>query len=274
MSQQALDEQAGPPVRTITASDGVTIAYDQVGSGPPVVLVCGGLNQRVMYQKLVDLLTDKFTVINYDRRGRGDSTDGDPGNYTMDIELADLAAVIAEADQPPFVIANCTGAILAAYAAAQGVPMAKIAMYEPPYGVGEDRPVAQPDYLERLQGLVDAGQRDEAVMLFQKEAVGNTDDFIERFRTHPAWPLFAGLAHTLPYEHVILGDGSVPEEIMKRVPVPTLVMEGSLSPQWQRRACGVVADLIPDSQRLVIKGAGHVMPLAEIAEPVTEFFLS
>jgi pimeloyl-ACP methyl ester carboxylesterase len=274
MTQHVLDEQAQPPLRSITSSDGTTIVYDQIGSGPPVVLVCGGLNQRVMYQKLVDLLCDKFTVINYDRRGRGDSADGDPTKYSMDLELEDFTAILAEADQPPFVVANCTGAILAAYAAARGVPMAKIAMYEPPYGVGENRPIAQPDYLNRLQSLVDAGRNDEAVMLFQKEAVGNTDDFIERFRTHPAWPLFAGLAHTLPYEHVILGDGVVPEEIMKRVPVPTLVMEGSLSPDWQRNACGVVSDLIPGAKRMVIQGAGHVMPLAEIADPVTEFFLS
>ena len=265
-------QQDGPAVHTVKSSDGTVIAYDRVGEGPPVVLVCGGLNQRVMYQKLVDQLSDRYTVLNYDRRGRGDSGDGDPEQYTMELELDDLAAVIGEADQPPYVIANCTGSILTAHAAANGVPMAKIAMYEPPYVVGGGKPPVPEDLLARLKELVAAGRNDDAVVLFQIEAVGNSPEFVERFRQHPAWPLFAGLANTLPYEHVIYGDGSVPEDVMRKVRVPTLVMEGDTSPIWQRNACELVAELIPDSQRLIFPGAGHVMPVGEVGKPATEFF--
>jgi pimeloyl-ACP methyl ester carboxylesterase len=258
--------------RTVTSTDGTSIAYDVIGSGPAVVLISGGLNQRVMYQKLIDLLQDSYTIFNYDRRGRGDSGDGNPETYTLDHEIDDLEQVLEAVREPAHIVANCTGAIIAAHAAARGIPMAKLALYEPPYAVGGDKPVAGSDYLARLKALIASGRRDEAVMLFQKEAVGNTDEFIEKFRSHPAWPLFAGLAHTLPYERVIVGDGSVPADVMRNVDVPTLVLEGGLSPAWQRNACAVVADLIPGAQRQVIEGQGHVFPLAEVAPLAKQFF--
>jgi len=259
---------------TVTSTDGTPIAYDRTGDGPPVVLISGGLNQRVMYTKLVNLLSDRFTVYNYDRRGRGESGDGDPETYTMDLEIDDLRAVLDAVGEPALVVANCTGGIIAAHAAARGVPMAKLAMYEPPYAVGGDRPVAAADYLDRLKALIAEGRNDDAVVLFQKEAVGNSDEFIARFRSHPAWPLFAGLAHTLPYERVIVGDGTIPADVMRQVGVATLVLEGGASPAWQRNACAVMAELIPGADRQVLQGKGHVFPLVEVAPFLEKFFTS
>lgn len=273
MTEQTLDQKAEPPIHTVTSSDGTMIAYDRVGQGPPVVIVSGGLNQRVMFETLVDLLTDRFTVINYDRRDRGDSARIDPEKYSLELEIDDLAAVIAETSELPYVIANCTGSIIALFAAARGVPMAKLVIYEPPYGETEEgRPIITPDYLARLKALLAAERYDDAVLLFLKEAVGHSDDFVRRFRSHPAWPMFNGLARTIPYDHEVLGDGPVPTDIMNKVKVPTLVMQGGLSPQWQRNACAIIADCIPGGRLVTIEGASHVMPLAEVADPIIQFF--
>ena len=55
----------------ITSADGTTIAFDQLGSGPPLVLVSGAMCGRLADQAIAEALADQFTVLNYDRRGRG-----------------------------------------------------------------------------------------------------------------------------------------------------------------------------------------------------------
>ncbi|HEX5937711.1 MAG TPA: alpha/beta hydrolase, partial [Actinomycetota bacterium] len=65
-------------METITSKDGTTIAFDRLGAGPPVVLVCGGSVSRMADVPLANELAKDFTVLNYDRRGRGDSGDTPP----------------------------------------------------------------------------------------------------------------------------------------------------------------------------------------------------
>lgn len=68
-------------MRTVKSKDGTTIAYDQLGQGPVVILVDGALQYQVFDQgmaQLAKLLAEHFTVIHYDRRGRGDSNDTQP----------------------------------------------------------------------------------------------------------------------------------------------------------------------------------------------------
>ena len=64
-------------MKTVTSKDGTTIAFDQIGNGPLVILVDSALADRTLCAKLAKLLAEEFTVINYDRRGRGDSVAGD-----------------------------------------------------------------------------------------------------------------------------------------------------------------------------------------------------
>ena len=62
-------------MKTVTSKDGTTIAFDQYGQGPAVILVDGALQYRAFDQgetQLALLLAKHFTVIQYDRRGRGD----------------------------------------------------------------------------------------------------------------------------------------------------------------------------------------------------------
>ena len=81
-------------IPTVTSKDGTKIAYDKVGHGPVVILALGALNSRKSGAKLAKLLASRFTVIGYDRRGRGDSTDTAP--YAPQREVEDVAALIDE----------------------------------------------------------------------------------------------------------------------------------------------------------------------------------
>ena len=81
-------------MKTVRSKDGTMIAYDQTGSGPPVILVDGALCSRAFgpMPKLAPILARHFTVINYDRRGRNQSGDTTP--YMVEREVEDLAALI------------------------------------------------------------------------------------------------------------------------------------------------------------------------------------
>lgn len=94
----------------MTSSDGTTIAFDRIGEGRPVILVCGGSTDRTANAPLAALLGADFTVFNYDRRGRGDS--GDTAPYAVEREIADLEAVINEAGGSAFLFGTSSGAAL------------------------------------------------------------------------------------------------------------------------------------------------------------------
>ena len=118
-------------MNTVTSSDGTTIAYDRSGEGPPLVLIGGALSDRAAAGSLAEALAPRLTAIAYDRRGRGDS--GDTAPYAVEREIEDLEAIVAEAGGSAFVFGHSSGAALALEAAARGLPVTKLALYEPPF---------------------------------------------------------------------------------------------------------------------------------------------
>jgi pimeloyl-ACP methyl ester carboxylesterase len=76
-------------VNRATSKDGTSIAYQRRGTGPPVILVCGGLDDGSENAALAHELAEHFTVFNYARRGRGDSGDTPP--YAVEREIEDIA---------------------------------------------------------------------------------------------------------------------------------------------------------------------------------------
>src|SRR5258707_2088251 len=118
---------------TVTSQDGTTIAYDNLGHEPAVILVAGAFCSRSFWSgpQLAKLLASRFTVYNYDRRGRGESGDTKP--YAVAREIEDIDALIAAAGGPAFVYGHSSGAALAMEAAVElGDKVKKLAMYEAP----------------------------------------------------------------------------------------------------------------------------------------------
>ena len=122
-------------MHTITAPDGTTIAYDRTGTGEPLILIGGAFSYRRFpgQVKLAQLLSARFTVYSYDRRGRGGS--GDTAPYSIEREIEDLAAVIDAAGGAACVWGLSSGAVLALDAAAAGLPIRRLAVQEPPLAV-------------------------------------------------------------------------------------------------------------------------------------------
>ena len=160
-------------MKTVLSKDGTRIAYDETGQGPVLVMVGGALGFRNFSgaRELAGLLSAHFTVINFDRRGRGDSGDTQP--YAIDREIEDISALINAAGGSAYVYGMSSGAALALIAASKLPGIKKLALYEPPF-VGVDPNAKKPpaDYRAQLQKLVDANNRSGAVKYFVTKIIG------------------------------------------------------------------------------------------------------
>jgi pimeloyl-ACP methyl ester carboxylesterase len=141
-------------MRTAASADRTALAFDRYGDGPPVIMTVGAFNTRAATEPLARALAEQFTVLNYDRRGRGDS--GDTAPYAVDREIEDLAALIDAADGSASVFGYSSGATLALKAAAAGLPITKLMLYEPPFNPDDSYPLLPADLAGQLTELVAA----------------------------------------------------------------------------------------------------------------------
>jgi pimeloyl-ACP methyl ester carboxylesterase len=260
---------------TVTSRDGTSIAHDKVGQGPAVILVAGALCSRSSWSgpELARLLAPRFTVCNYDRRGRGDSGDTQP--YAAEREIEDIEALIDAAGGSAHLYGHSSGASLALEATAQlgSDKVTKLTMYEAPYN---DDPAAQrawKEYLKHLDEALVAGRRGDAVALFMRYT-GMTADHVNGVRQAPVWPMFEAIAPTLAYDHAaILGKtNSVPVNLAARVTVPTLVMSGGASFPFMRETARALGSAIPRAQVHTLEGQTHAVESSVLAPVLVEFF--
>jgi pimeloyl-ACP methyl ester carboxylesterase len=254
---------------TVTSKDGTKIAFDRSGEGPPVVLVCGGSVDRMSNAPLATLLASDFTVFNYDRRGRGDS--GDTAPYAVQREIEDIDAVLAAAGGSAFLYGTSSGAALALEAAASGLPIRKLALWEPPY-ILEGRPRPPANTAQIYTDLVAAGRRGDAAEYFMAEVVGMPAEFVAEARNAPWWAAQEALAHTLAYDATIMGDYSLPTRQAASVKVPTLVMDGGSSFGFMGETAEALADALPHGQRRTLEGQEHNVAPDAMATVLTDFF--
>lgn len=249
----------------VRSKDGTRIAFDQSGAGPAIILVVGAFNDRATGAPLARFLDQHFTVFNYDRRGRGAS--GDTAPYAIEREIEDLDALIAHAGGSACVFGYSSGATLALRAAAHGLVMSQLALYDPPPTGSKAGQLAP-----QLTELIAADRRGDAVELFQTEAVGIPAAVVARMRNAPFRPALEKMAHTLVYESTILR--SVPTGLVASVRVSTLVIDGEESPEVIRHAAQSLADALPDGRYRTLKGQGHDLIPAVVGPVLEEFFLA
>jgi pimeloyl-ACP methyl ester carboxylesterase len=258
-------------MNSVTSSDGTAIAFDRAGEGPPIILVGGGPNDRSANAPLAALLAPQFTVFNYDRRGRGDS--GDTAPYTVEREVEDLDALIKEAGGSAFVYGTSSGAVFALEAAARGLAITRLALWEPPFIVDDSRPPVPADYKAQLSEMISSGRRGDAIEYFMTTIVGLPAEFVAPMRHAPFWGTMETLAHTIVYEADVMGDYSLPAERVASVKVPTLVMDGGTTP-WLSHGAQAVADVLPDAKRRTLEGQPHNVAPEAIAPALREFLVS
>jgi pimeloyl-ACP methyl ester carboxylesterase len=257
---------------SVTSKDGTIITYDRMGEGAPVILVNGASVDRQSNLPIAEALKKHFTIFNYDRRGRGASGDTPP--YAVEREIEDIDAVISAAGGSAFLFGFSSGAALALKAAASGLAIRKLALWEPPYIVEGSRPRPPADNAKTLIDLLAAGRRGDAVEFFMVEIVGLPPEAVSDMRSQPSWSAQEALAHTLVYDTIILDDYSIPTVSAARVKMPTLVSAGGADFPWIRKSAQALAEVIPNAKIHLIDGQEHNVDPAVIAPVITEFFNS
>ncbi len=258
-------------MKEVTSQDGTKIAFDQIGQGPAVVLVCGGSVDRGSNAGLAAALAPHFTVYNYDRRGRGDSGDTPP--YAIAREVEDIAAVIDAAGGSAYLYGISSGAALALHAAQQ-LPdkVTRLALYEPPYILEGTRPRPPADTARIFSDFVAAGRRGDAAEYFMVHVVGLPQEFADQARKEPWWSAQEAIAHTLAYDATVMGDYSLPTDLAASVTTPTAVIVGGASWDWMQAAGQALAKALPHGEYGVIEGQTHNVDPAALAPVLTTFF--
>lgn len=262
-------------METVTSADGTEIAYDRVGAGQRVVCLHGTGVTRRIWTGLVSELLDEVTLVVPDRRGRGDS--GDADEWEIGREVADVRALVEATDdvgsasdtpegqQLPIFFGSSFGGLLA-MTAAQEIDVAGLVLYEPPMP-GETVPEAERESLATgMETLMADGLEDEAVKLFFREAVG-----IDDLEATPLWPAASDLAASMAREARFVEAFRVDDVA---VGVPTLLLTGEHTQEYQREGVALLAEAIPDATVREISGAGHAGVATrpgEVARAVNDF---
>jgi pimeloyl-ACP methyl ester carboxylesterase len=261
-------------VEKTRSKDGTTIAFDRYGEGPPIILVGGATCDRAMTRPHAEELAKHCAVINYDRRGRGDS--GDTAPYAVEREVEDLEALIVEAGGTASVYGHSSGAGLVLHAAAHGLPITRVVLHEPPYvpDVEEERRVSR-EYAQNLRAMLSENRRGDAVELFMT-TVGMPREMVDGMRRSPRWAALEAIAPTLAYDSEVMGDisrgGTIPADLVGGVTVPALVLCGGASPAWMIDVGRQVAEAMPNGRHRILEGQEHVVAPEVLAPVLVEFF--
>ncbi|MEX1022445.1 MAG: alpha/beta hydrolase, partial [Dehalococcoidia bacterium] len=223
-----------------TSADGTRIGFTISGDGPPLVLVHGTSGDHTRWESIQPALEERFTVYALDRRGRGLS--GDAATYAIAREFEDVAAVIDSIGGPVDVLGHSYGALCAMEAALLTPHVGRLVLYEPPLRTGE--PIYEHGQRERLEEMLERGQREEVLTTFFSEVVGMSEAELALMRGAPGWSGRLAAAHTIPREFAD-GDHVLDPTRFEGLTAPVLLLAGSESAPFLRAATEAAREALP-----------------------------
>jgi len=261
-------------MQTILSTDGTRIAYETTGSGPLLIIITGALNTHNfgVPGDMVPFLQDHFTVLTYDRRGRGLSTDTPP--YTVYKELEDLQALIDANGGNAYLYGHSAGAALALFSSAEYPDkVLKVAAYEPPLSGGWFEGMLTKLLIRQVQSQVAKGENLAVVTRFM-HFVGMDDQLIKDTLESEHGQTIIDMAATIAYEAKIqaatkLFLKSRAQDLVQ----PVLMLAGTKS---FKTAPGIMVDFthaIPFAESQLLAGQTHSVEPQVITPLLTEFFL-
>jgi pimeloyl-ACP methyl ester carboxylesterase len=260
-------------MHTVTSKDGTRIAFDRLGTGPILIMVGGALQHRALDRVIgqrAEVLAQHFTVIQYDRRGRGDSGDTPP--YAVEREIEDLEAVIDGVGEAYVLGMSSGGALVLEAAHRLGAKMKKMALYEVPYNDDPEARGSWERFAIELRSLLAADRRADALVLFMQH-LGTASEQIDQMRHSPIWPMLEAVAHTLAYDIAVLGkDNSIPTERVTPVHVPALVLDGGVSFAFMHTTALALTSLLPNAEHRTLEDQTHAVQADVLAAALVNFF--
>ncbi len=263
-------EQRARRANSVTSLDGTRIAYEIIGTGSPVLFIGGILSDRSSLAELAHDVASATTAVIFDRRGRGES--GSASEYAVMREVEDIQALANAFPEKPFLFGHSSGAGLAIEAAASGMPLAGMILYEPPYG--PDDAVSRAEsvaFAESIQGKLSEGDRSGAIAAFF-EAMGMAGQELEAMA---ADPILNMLAPTMAHDFAVMGqierEGVIPISLLEHIDFPTLVLTGEQSPPFFTEIAAVVAESLPNGRMTMVPQADHSARSSHLAPIILDF---
>jgi pimeloyl-ACP methyl ester carboxylesterase len=238
-------------VRHVTAPDGVRLACDVAGEGPPLVMVHGAGSARWSFDLVRPHLESQFTVWALDRRGRGDSGDG--AGYALEREFDDVEAVVREASGDAYLFGHSYGGLVSAGAAVRLGRLPRLVLYEPPMG----GVLADETWIERYEAHIAAGERNAAVRVFMHDVGGYSHEELDEMEGTPLWQARLEVSPTAPRELRAEREFKLDGLGLQGLAVPCLLLVGSESPGWARRSTDAFAAAIQGAEVRTLEGQGH-----------------
>lgn len=260
----------------VTSADGTRIAYDIEGSGPPVILIGGAMQFRgfdpTTRAMAHELAGHGFTVVNYDRRGRGESRADAPITLAQTIDdLRALTEALTEgADDAVALFGNSSGGSIALAAAAAGLPVSKLVFFEVPLdeeGGGEGA-----EFLAGLRQRIAAGDHEGAVEFYMRDM---PPEWLAGAKQSPAWPTMVEIAPSLePDAESLAWTQSAPRvELWRGIAAPTLAIIGEDTLPIMASAAQSIVASMPHAQMRSIAAANHSWEPKTLALAIAEFLV-
>ncbi|MFC9964664.1 alpha/beta fold hydrolase [Nocardia ignorata] len=267
-------------MQTVTSADGTTIAYDRVGDGTAgtVILIGGAFSFRKFktMTELAQTLADDYdlTVLNYDRRGRGDSTDS-PGVYGVANEIADIAALVEAAGGKAALFGWSSGAALALLAAREIPGVTEVVAFEPPFVVDAKHHVPPKDLETKLHPLIAEGKRDKTVRYYMTKAMGMPALMVAVMRVTPFWKQLAATSNSTAHDWAVMKPYMRGQKLdaaeWSGISVPVLVLAGERTAPLLTKGAKAAAEVVPNAEFAELPGVSHNPKISVLAPAIGEF---
>lgn len=247
-------------VITVKSSDGTPIGLWRSGTGPSLLVVHGTAADHSAWDPVAPLLADAFTVYRMDRRGRGAS--GDAPDYRIEAEVDDIVAAASALPGPVFLYGHSFGGRVSLEAALRLPGLAGLVLYEggpmnlgfPP---GFTMRLVPDEFVDMLEQMIGAGQRDEALTVFMLKAAGVSEDELPVLKASSAWPGRVAAAHTIPRELRAISEYSADAATYAGLTVPILLLGGTESLPERRQVFVAMGEKLPNSRVAWLPGQRH-----------------
>lgn len=258
---------------SVVSRDGTIIGYRQMGTGPGVILVHGGMEASQNLMPLGAALADQFTVYVMDRRGRGLS--GPFGeHYSVARDCEDIA-VLVEHTGAEQVFGLSAGALITLRAALTLPQLKRIALYEPPLSLNGsmpnawvpryDREMARGNLSQAFATTMKGSQIDPKMAKLPRFVLVSMAILGMRLQGKPKGDdvAIASLIATMHYDMIVVGETANTLPDYTAITARVLLLGGGKSPDFFRVALDALVRTIPNAERVAFPNLDHLGPSTE-----------
>jgi pimeloyl-ACP methyl ester carboxylesterase len=267
-------QDAAPALKKVTVGDGVVLHYEERGNGTPVIFVHGSLSDgSYWHDQLAPFAEAGFRAIAYSRRYNFPNTNKARAGYSAVVDADDLAALIEKLDLGKVnVVGHSYGALTALFLAVRHPELVRrLVLCEAPavsllgHLPGDQTAVGtatladiQARMVKPMQAAFRKGDRDAGIRAFMAyvfndpQAWDKMSDSArqETLRDAREWDVMMTKGTLFP---------DIEPEAIRGIKVPVLILSGEKSYPFLSLIDEELARLLPNSQRIIVHGAGHQM---------------